>query len=57
MDPQTTNEDELSDLSINEEMDILLSIDTDLLVGMGKANEVRFQSSNKKMHQRTLSPA
>ena len=48
---------ELKDEALDDTLSEILSVDTDVLVGMGRVNEVRAQRTNKKMHQRTLAPA
>lgn len=48
---------ERSEQEIDNELNEILSISTDVLMGMGKINELEMQNSNKKMHQRTLSPS
>ena len=48
---------ELNEQTLDDTLSEILSVDTDVMVGMGKANEVRAQRTNKKMHQRTLAPA
>ena len=48
---------ERSEQEIDNELNEILSISTDVLMGMGKINELEMQNSNKKIHQRTLSPS
>lgn len=57
MDNMTQTKVEPKDETLDDALSEILEIDTDVLVGMGRANEVRAQGTNKKMHQRTLSPA
>lgn len=57
MENDVSQPSERSEQEIDNELNEILSISTDVLMGMGKINELEMQSSNKKMHQRTLSPS